>query len=278
MKHFFTAVLILMMIQVNAQVLLEGTVIDSKTQKAIPYLNIGIVELSRGTVSDHEGRFTLEAKSQNDTVVFSGIGYETVEMNAAAIVKYRLIALTPKAYHFDAIEIVADKYEKKDALLGVKNKKRGESIAFGSAQLGTEIGAAIRIDRPTYLKSANFVLNHAKGDSLLLRVNIYEFKDGQIGKNILPENVMIREKQRKGIFTVDLKDYNLVVKSDVLLSLEWLRNYDEVGNKGITFDTKKSKHLRGIYAKHSSNGEFKILSRLKKRKPCFYFIASQSKK
>ena len=279
MSKLFTLLLFLCIHQFgNAQFTVEGIVIDVETQKAVPYINVGIISSSKGTVSDDDGTFVLRVESENDIVTFSGIGYETKNIAVREFLAQPWITLTPKAYAFEAVEIVSNKFEDEKVILGVRNKNRGLSIGFGSAQLGTEIGAPIKIKKPSFLKTANFVFNHAKGDSVLLRINIYEFEEGTIGKNLLPENVIIRAKQKKGKISVDLKEYNLVVESDVLLTLEWLRDFDENGNKGLTFDTKKAKKPRGIFVRYSSNGKFEMTHAMKKRKLCFYFEASQIKK
>ena len=263
--------------QIKAQMKIAGDVIDSKTKEAIPYVNIGIVKLSKGTVSDFEGKYELQVDSFDDEVTFSSIGYETLNIKAGLLKNNITITMTSIGYEIEMIEVVATKFEDEDIMLGVKNKKRGHSVGFGNAQLGTEIGAIIEIKKPTYIKSANFVFNHARGDSLLLRINIYEMSEGQIGKNMLTENIFIKEKQRKGAIEVNMEKYNIILKSDVLLTLEWIKNYDENGNKQITFDTKKSKNNRGVYVRYSSNGEFAKLPYKSELKPCFYFIGKQSR-
>ncbi len=270
-------ILLMLGIQLNAQLTITGMVLDSTSMEAIPYVNIGIVALAKGTVSDNDGNYTIEANAKDDIVSFSSIGYETFSIRAAALKKESTIKLVSKGYEIEMIEVAAIRFAEEEVILGVKNKKRGRSIGFSNAQLGTEIGAAIEIKKPSYIKSANFVLNHAKGDSLLFRVNIYDLSTGTIGKNLLSKNILIEEQQRKGTITVPLEQYNIILEADVLLSLEWLRNYDEIGNKAITFDTKKSRKLRGVYVKASSNGTFEKLKYVKKVKPCFYLKAKQSK-
>ncbi len=262
-------------IQINAQTI-TGKIIDATSKEAIPYVNIGIVDIARGTVSDLNGNYELKVDSNEDLITISSIGYETIAIKAKDI-ENNTIELSPKNYDLGLVEVKADKLDAEEKIFGVRNKTRGKGVAFGNAQLGTQIGAAIKIKKSTYIKSANFVLNHAKGDSLLFRVNIYQFKEGEVGDNLLTENVIIKRKQEKGTITVDLEKYNIVLESDVILSLEWLRNFDEMGNKGITFDTKKSKHLKGIYFKYSSNGAFIKPSFPKKTKPCFYFIGKEIK-
>lgn len=264
-------------ISVNSQIMLEGKIIDADSEETIPYVNIGITKISKGTVSDFEGRFQLNASSNDDEVSFSSIGYETLTIEAGTLKNQGTIKLKKKEYEIEEIEVKASRFEEAEIMLGVKNDDRGLSIGFGSAQLGTEIGTKLEVKKATYIKSANFVLNHAKGDSLLFRVNLYDLSEGKVGENLLKENIFIKEKQKKGVITVNLEGYNIILKSDVLLTLEWLRNFDETGNKEITFDTKKSGKMRGIFVKYSSNGNFARLSHNSKSKPCFYLIGKQLK-
>lgn len=264
-------------LQTIAQQTIEGLVIDAKSKKAIPYVNIGIKVLAKGTLSDFEGKYALETSSKDDIITFSSIGYETVNIKVDELKPYDTLQLLQTDYQLEMVEIEAKRFEEKEVILGAKSKNRGHSIGFGSAQLGAEIGAKIEVKHPTYIQSVNFELNHAKGDSLLFRVNIYDLTDGKIGSNLMMKNILVKEKQRTGTITVDLSQYNLILHSDVLLSLEWLRNFDEIGNKELTFNTRKSKSMRGVYLKYSSNGEFEKLSHKTKLKPCFYFTGKQSK-
>lgn len=260
-----------------AQPIVSGHVIDKDKEAAIPYVNIGIVELGKGTVSDLQGKYTLQAKSEDNVITFSSIGYETVLWKAKDLLKMDTIHLSAKDYKLEGIEIAAQRFEDEEKIFGAKNDKRGKSIGFGSTQLGTEIGTVIEIKKPTFLKSTNFVLNHAKGDSLIFRVNIYDYSSGQLGNNLLKENVFIKEKQKKGTITLDFEEHNIILQSNILLTLEWIRNFDQTGNKDITFDTKKSRHMRGIYVRYSSNGKISKLPYDTKLKPCFYITGKQSK-
>jgi hypothetical protein len=259
----------------NAQLKIMGQVIDADTKEEIPYVTIGVIKLAKGTVSDEEGRYDLTVNDKNDEVVFSYIGYETKTISAGKLINNSKIELKKIRYTIETVEIIEKRFNPEDKIFGAKNDKRGHSIGFGSTQLGAEIGSAIKIEKPIYIKSVNFKINHAKGDSLIMRVNIYSFENGKIGENLLNENVFIKEKQRTGTITIDMSPYNLILKSDVLLSLEWIRNSDEIGNKGFSFDTKKDKNLRGVYVKYFGHGEFKKLEYKPKLKPSFYFVGTE---
>jgi hypothetical protein len=278
MKRIIIALTLLsFVLQMNAQSTIEGIVIDSETKTRIQFVNIGIIKLSQGTLSDIEGKYTMNFSSNDDVVMFSSIGYETLNIKVKDLKNNDTIEMVSKEYEMQLVEIAAKRFEQEEIILGVKNSKKGHSIGFGSAQLGAEIGSMIEVKNTTYIQSANFELNHARGDSLLFRINMYDLSGEEIGKKLLTENIIIKEKQRKGTITVDLKDYNIILNSDVLLTLEWLRDFDEIGNKEITFNTKKSKRLRGTFIKYSSNGDFVKLSHKTKLKPCFYLIGKQSK-
>lgn len=259
-----------------AQEKMASYIFDLDSNMPIPYANIGIASSNNGTVSDINGYFELQSNSKTDSITFSALGYATKTVCLNDIKANTPISLKPISYIIDEIQISGSNLDK-EMILGERNENgRGHSFGFGSAQLGTELGALIEIRKETFIKSVNFVLNHAKGDSLLLRINIYDYQDGEIGEKVLKENIYWLGQQRSGTFTIDLLEYEIILNSDVLLSLEWLRNFDETGNKSITFDTKKSNILGGTFIKYSSNTPFKQLPYKKKYKPCIYFVGKQS--
>jgi len=272
MHHLLASLLLLACgTLLSAQSRISGKVIDAATKAPLPYVNIGIRQLATGTVSDAEGAYTLKITRPDQTITFSSIGYETADIPAEALQREGVVLLQKKQYLIPRVEVVASRFGGEDQIFGERNESRGHSVGFGSQQLGTEIGAAIRIDKPTYIKSAHFVLNHAKGDSLLFRLNIYAFRNGRVEENLLPKNVLLRGIQERGTLSVDLSEFNLVLEEDVLLSLEWIRDDAGRRNVGITFDTKKGKNLRGIYSRITSIAPFQKLSYRRQLKPCFYF-------
>lgn len=281
MRTTYIFIVTLLALQMSiAQYTVSGYVYEEGTSEPVPYVNIGSPTSNSGTVSDGAGYFELTCDTDNEKIIFSSIGYTTHERLASEMQDGK-VYLEPIDYKIPEVKIVSTNFGK-EVILGERHEKgRGSSIAFGNPQLGTELGALVEIKKETYIKSANFVLNHAKGDSLLLRINIRHYENGDVGEKVVKENILVKEKQRKGTYTVDLSSYDIVLDHDVLLSVEWLRNFDERGNKDITFDTKKAKkprHLRGTYIKKTSASEFMQLSVNKKHKPCMYFVGKQNSK
>ncbi|MEL6668228.1 MAG: hypothetical protein AAFP08_04620, partial [Bacteroidota bacterium] len=120
-----------------------------------------------------------------------------------------------------------------------------------------------------------FVNVDSQEQAIALCMIQHKIGKGEVGPNILQENIVIEQEQRRGTITVDLQPYNLILEQDVLLSLEWLRNFDETGNKDITFDTKGGGRLKGTYYRFYSNGAFQKMDAIGPRKPCFYFIGRE---
>lgn len=241
MKHFLLfVVLIVFPLSGSALQVIGGRVIDSDTGEGIPYVNIGIILNGSGTVSDENGKFSIKYKDREDNITFSAIGYESLEKSVAQLKEDPLTELSPVVYDLEEVSVSTRGYD--DARdLGHVLRKRGQSIGFGSTMLGTEIGGFIEINRETVIYSAHFAINHINRQSLLLRVNLYEFQDGEPQRNLIPENVIIRSPDEPGVIDVDLSEYDIMTEKDVLLSLEWIKGVEvdsEQGTQGITFRAK----------------------------------------
>lgn len=275
MKRFNGILLTLLSLSLNAQPIVKGIVLDQSDHSPIPFVNIGVKENARGTVSNGSGAYELKLKSLEDKVVFSSIGYEEVTFLGKELSQLKEVKLVPKDYNIEQIEVDATRFSDEEKIFGVRNETRGMSVGFGSQQLGAEIGAFIDFKKETLIKSVNFVLNHAKGDSMLFRVNIYTYIDGKVGEKLLKENLFLSAKQRKGTHSLDMSNYNLIIDHPVLLTLEWVYDDNGAGNMGLTFDTKKTKKMKGIQLRYSSLGDIKALPLKKKHKPCFYFIGKE---
>lgn len=58
----------------------QGQVTSAEDRLGFPGVNIIVKGTAIGTVTDSEGRYTIEVGSPNDILVFSSIGYQTVEI------------------------------------------------------------------------------------------------------------------------------------------------------------------------------------------------------
>lgn len=251
----------------------KGRVLDANTSQPLPYVNIGVVGGMAGTVSDQSGFFALSLKSKTVLVRFSTIGYKAVEVDLSSQTMDSTILLEPDAYLLQAVEIVRSRFNNTVETYGLKTgAERRHSVGFGSSQLGTEFGALIPISDSTLITSANFEINHAKGDSMHFRINMYTYDPAsdKVGDNLLTDQILISRPQKPGTLSVDLREYNIVLNGPVLLTLEWIRNDGDAGNQGLTFDVGKDKELSGTFWRMTSQSPLTQLDVKRRYKPCFY--------
>lgn len=254
MKTYLTALYFLSIFagSVSAQNL-KGVVIDAGTNQPVPFVNIGVLDKNIGTVSDINGKFNLSLVGE-ETVRFSSIGYEPFAKVFKEDNLKLTILLIPSTTLLNEVIITGGNFGK-EVILGHNIKTRSHSVGFGSRQLGTQIGALLKVRKPTLIDKAHFIINRTSGDSLLYRVNIYDFSKGEPGRNLLSKNVIISAPQEKGTSSVDLSSFDLIIEDDVLLMIEWIQDDKGVGNADIMFRSKKGIESN-IYWKTTSFGDF----------------------
>jgi hypothetical protein len=77
---------------------IEGRVLDKNSQP-IPYANIFNLSLKKGTISNHDGYFRMEAsgKTTGDTLVISFVGFETKQLVVRAGTGFKTVILEESA-------------------------------------------------------------------------------------------------------------------------------------------------------------------------------------
>jgi thiol-disulfide isomerase/thioredoxin len=141
---------------------LQGKVIDSLTQKGIPYVNIGFPKLSIGTSANEEGVFVMKItpEQMKDTLVFSSIGYQTYKVvvkDISEAKKQQTILL--KANEINLNEFVV---QSKDAqkLIQMTLKKRKENYNVSPVSLQVFCRETIKEkDSDTYFANAEGLLD-----------------------------------------------------------------------------------------------------------------------
>lgn len=207
----------------NAQDI-EGTIKDAKTGTALPYVNIGIVGKSIGTVSNDEGKFKLDLKgSTSDTLKLSMIGYKPEVFITGSHITGKVIALQPDVVNLKEVKVKPKKW--KTALLGNQTSSKSASAGFTSNKLGNEIGTIIKIKKsPTLIK--HFYANVAMEprDSVKMRLNFYSVKDGLPDQILNTRNIFVTLKKGQEQVSIDLEPYNIIAEDKFVVTLEWIEN------------------------------------------------------
>jgi len=251
-------------LKIISNLLLSGKVKDPKTKVPLPYVNIGILNRSKGTVSNKNGNFELniDKNNINDTVRVSMIGYKTktyLVKNLMAQKDDVQIELEEDISELEEIIIGAKGLKHK--VIGNKTETKFINAGFSYDYLGAEMGIRVNIKKsPTYVDAFNFSVSQNRLSSKVkFRLNIYNIEKGKPGKNILKDNIIIPvESKQTGVISVDLKKYNIILKDDVIVTLEWVETEGE-NYKGEAIFFSLGVLTNGTYHKVSSQGKMKKL-------------------
>jgi hypothetical protein len=90
----------------SQKTVVSGKVIDSETNEAIPYVNIGFKHSLIGTISENDGSFFLSTTKATDTLLVSSVGYELVRQPIVIGTTQSFeISLVPKSIALDAVVV-----------------------------------------------------------------------------------------------------------------------------------------------------------------------------
>jgi len=212
-----------------------GTITDSRTQKPIPFVNIGVAKRGIGTVSDENGRYQLAAAgiAGPDTVRISSIGFAPRLLPVASLQAAPSVALEPAAVSLPDVNIVATS-KLRTHVLGFAKPSSHINLHMVSNQLGNELGTVIHLSRkPALVQSLHLAIVKNEAGPLTFRVNLYRLDaNGQpTSEKLLNHDVFLSTAAQPGVLTADLSSDHLVVDGDFLLAMEWVK-----GNEAQTPD------------------------------------------
>ena len=215
---------------------LTGKVIDATTKQPIAYVNLGIPKKNIGTVSQVDGSFQIAA-SLNDTIEVSMMGYESRNY---VLISYEndhsvaMIEMKPKETTLKEVVITTRNLPART--LGNKTTSHFFNIGLPLKFLGSELGIVIKAGkRPSLLKSFDFNVSENHLDSAVFRLNIYSLKNGRPFENILSNNILIHVSNQPGLYHTDLSSHKIILKKDVLISLEWIDGGKSGNERGVLF-------------------------------------------
>lgn len=236
----------------------NGTIKDSKSKEAIPYVNIGIPAKAFGIVSNEAGSFSLKITTEKDSdiVQISCIGYESSFLTIKQLKEYcekeQAIFLKETTYELETTTVRPNEYETK--IVGAKNvedltcivlnkiaasdtayQRLAKEKGISDKAIGVEIGNKIKIDKgqQTFIDKLYFKTCVNPKDTCIYRVNVYsegktvERKFTAIGvikiinsNNILKEPIIVKAIGKTEVHEIDLSKQNIEVDDDFMIALE----------------------------------------------------------
>ena len=242
--------------------ILSGSVQDSKTNNLLPYVNIGVLNKDWGTVSSKEGFFQLDLNEThiNDTLRISMVGYKPQTVLVKTLMNRKggyKINLEEEISVLNEVVVTAKKWKFKT--IGNKTRSKFLGTGFAYDMLGAELGVRINIrKKPTFVRAFNFHVSYNRlGAKAIFRLNMYKIKGGKPTENILKENILIPvESGQTGLFSTDLKKYDIVLTDDVIVMLEWVEAEGQI-KTGEGIFLSLGMFTGGTYNRKSSQGKIK---------------------
>jgi hypothetical protein len=215
---------------------ITGTLINAESRQPVEFANIGIAGKNTGTVSDHQGKFslTVDDKFDNDTILFSIIGFKTRHIAVADLRKQNDYTVLLEEKIYELSEVVVKPKVFKPRTLGVTSRFKGVSAGFKDNLLGYELGIRVSIKKTAFLKAVNINIARCTYDTIFYRMNIYKVHGDMDFENILQEPIYIQmtKESVKDQIQIDLQSKNIVVDGDFLITLEHVKN---LGNGTLYF-------------------------------------------
>ncbi len=123
----------------------SGTIFDVEANDVMPFANVSIKGTSTGTTSDFEGDFTLNAAPGTYTLMFSFVGYETLEVTGVEVIEGEVTTLNVEMKSSAGLldEVVITTTTARDTEASVLNmQKNAINLTDGlSSQTFDKIGA-----------------------------------------------------------------------------------------------------------------------------------------
>lgn len=254
---------------VSAQYFLRGRITDAVSGEPIPFVNIGLVGKGIGTVSDSGGSYELRippGQAGGDELLrVSCLGYEPQALSLDQLPADGSVsfALRPAAIALDEVVVSALPTYTLEEIVGYPlESTRDFAYWKDSLALGAELASRIRVSEGMRrLNTLFFNVMNNPADSLLLRINIYEYPPSGRGPD-----ANLNKSGRNIIYTlpggatgavVDLHPFDIWVRDDFFLSLELLSAH---GSEEIGLTMPAAAESRGAtFRRYASQGKWELI-------------------
>ena len=206
----------------------SGIIYDADTKQPLPYVSIGVLNRGTGTVAQQGGQFTINLPDElnNDTLKISMIGYQSQFYN---VLDFKTLCSSGKNIYLketvsELSEVIIRPKDTKTITVGNEFDIPNFRAGFTTNDLGSELGTVMKVkhNRTYFLKTAVFNIALCNYDSILFRVNIYDFEDGKPGVILQSLPLYVKAVKDQKQIILDLTSFNISVDHDFVMSLEWI--------------------------------------------------------
>jgi hypothetical protein len=229
----------------SENIILRGKVFDMETKLPIAYVSVGVLNKSQGTVSDTLGQFAFTIANENllDSLQFSMIGYLSLRIAVKDFMNDIVgsISLTIKVENLNEVIFTSSNSRKSFEIIGRESSGKLTQVSIhnktsADETIGSEMGMLYKIDKENaVLKDFNFYISANNFNSIKFRINIYSVKNGLPDSLINSKQIFaILDNFKTGWTKVDLAEYSLIVKNDIIVTVQWIESEMVKKEKPVT--------------------------------------------
>ena len=239
---------------------IRGFIIDAETELPLAFVNVGIVDISQGTITNESGEYVLDCKKipGDSKVQISMIGYESQIFNLNELTATtKKIELVKKTYELNEVAIKWNGIIRKVGT--TKTSKMSGVCGWGGTDFGKgyELGLLLNLgSTPVKIKDVNLNIRKHSFDTIVFRLHIRSLQNGLPLDELLTENIYLRITKSAGWQQVDLSDYNIMISGDVALSIEWIKISNVIEKNLIKMNGSKQATPNVLFDINNKKGTF----------------------
>jgi len=206
---------------------MNGIITDAETKKPIEFVNVGVLNKNKGTISNLNGEFYLSVTKKffNDSLTISHVNYYSIKIPIKNF-KNQTIFLNPKTNELS--EVIVSNKKKRTRKIGVKSYNPLLWLGAISEDMDIiENAQRINIpDKSVRVKYVNIYLRAGfKSDSSFVRINFYKNVDNTPDEKIVFENIIQKKKIEPGWLQIDLTKQYIYLEEDFFVGVEFLPDF-----------------------------------------------------
>jgi len=171
-----------------AQAEIKGRVIYEKDETPAQYATVELLKQKDGSLTDKNGHFSFYIFNHrnDDTLLISSVGYETLKIPVATALKRSEYVLTEKAGNLETV--IVKSFTNHD-VQGSRAESVGYYRSWNTNNSGGEIGRIFRLPyREFKIDKIRFKVSNLC-DTCLLRLHIRELTNGRPGEEIIKDSI-----------------------------------------------------------------------------------------
>ena len=253
------------------EVLIDGTIYDSKTQETVPYVSVSFLNTLKGASTDEKGYFFIDVPSAflEKKVYLSSLGYKDTIVAVKQIVTDKKFYMEQESFELDEVIVaksLGDSFVLNPiASYDLKSGFASSSTPWVLATYYPNIGAQKKyINKVTvfFQKDDSFKRKASK-----FRIRVYNV-DPETKKpktDLLRKSIILEAFAENDFVSIDLSAFNIKMpREGIYIGLEWLfvpynwyalKFKDPISNE-LTLEDRFAPTFGGIYNK---NQNFKVM-------------------